>query len=65
MRPQQTYIILNRNGSINCSTSDWEIANQIIADGELNGNYDMTVYQCNHYTHYVPIDCTDQFIKAI
>jgi hypothetical protein len=61
MRPQQIYIILNRNGSVNCTTSDWEVANQIIASEELNGNYDMTVHQCNHYTNYQPVDCTEHF----
>ena len=65
MRPQQTYIIFTASDEVYCTTSDWEIANQIIADEERNGNHGMIIHQCNHYTDYQPIDYTDQFIKAI
>ena len=61
MRPQQTYIIFTASDEVYCTTSDWEIANQIIADEERNGNHGMIIQQCNHYTDYQPVDCTEHF----
>jgi hypothetical protein len=53
------YVIFNRNGTIYCTASNYETANQIIAEEEKNGNYDMTVQMVEHYIDMENYHCTD------